>query len=148
MPVAAALQQQVQGPGQGDVVTKVRIPYRTGYVPAYEWDDALEKYRRLYNDKPFVDGETGEQVLVDNVIVQHVEYGWFEGKSDRPKVKLSGENKCDYFIGGKHFTGTWKRSRIRNNTVYYDDNGKKVKLNPGTTYIEVLRLEREIEIEG
>jgi len=135
-------------PGQGDAVTRFRVPYRKGYVPSYEWDDALQKYRRLYNDKPFVDGETGEQVLVDNVIVQHVEYSWFEGKSDRPKVKLRGENKCDYFIGGKHFTGTWKRSRIRNNTVYYDDNGKKVKLNPGTTYIEVLRLEREIEIEG
>ena len=136
-------------PEQGETVTRFSIPYRAkSYVPSYEWDEELKKYLRFYNGKPFVDGETGEQVLVDNVIVQHVEYSWFEGESDRPKVKLRGENKCDYFIGGKHFTGTWKRSRIRNNTVYYDDNGKKVKRNPGTTYIEVLRLEREIEIEG
>lgn len=135
-------------PGQGEAVTRFSVPYRKGYVPAYEWDAELQKYRRLYNDKPFVDGETGEQVLVDNVIVQHVEYSWFEGKSDRPKVKLRGENTCDYFIGGKHFTGTWKRSRIRNNTVFYDDEGDKVKLNPGKTYIEILRMEREIEIDG
>ena len=135
-------------PDQGEAVTKFRVPYKKSYVPGYEWDDALKKYRRLYNDKPYVDGETGEQVLVDNVIVQHVEYSWFEGNSDRPKVKLRGENKCDYFIGGKHFTGTWKRSKISKNTVYYDDDGKKVKLNPGTTFIQILRMERELEILG
>ena len=134
-------------PAQGEAVAKFSVPYRKkSYVPSYEWDESLQKYRRFYNGRPFVDGDTGEQVLVDNVIVQHVEYSWFDGKSDRPKVQLRGENKCDYFIGGKHFTGTWKRSRIRNNTVYYDDNGDKVRLNPGKTYIEVLRMERDVVI--
>ena len=136
-------------PEQGEDVSKFRIVYRQkSYCPSYEWDAELKKYRRLYNNKAYVDGTTGDQVLVDNVIVQHVEYSWFEGKSDRPKVKLRGENKCDYFIGGKHFTGTWKRSRIRNNTVYYDDEGNKVKLNPGVTFIQVLRMERDVEILG
>jgi len=136
-------------PEQGEPVASFRVPYRAkSYVPGYEWDASLNKFRRLYNNKPFVDGDTGEQVLVDNVIVQHVEYSWFEGQSDRPKVKLRGENKCDYFIGGKHFTGTWSRSRISKNTVYRDDEGNVVKFNPGKTFIEVLRLEREIEIDG
>ena len=134
-------------PEQGEAVTQFSVPYqKKTYVPSYEWDPELQKYRRFYNNKPFVDGETGEQVLVDNVIVQYVEYSWFDGKSDRPKVKLRGENKCEYFIGGKHFTGTWKRPRIRNNTVYYDANGKKVKLNPGRTFIQILRTEKQAEI--
>ena len=134
-------------PEQGEAVSKFRVPYRAkSYVPSYEWDPELQKYRRFYNNKPYVDGATGEQVLVDNVVVQHVEYSWFEGKSDRPKVQLRGENKCDYFIGGKHFTGTWRRSRIRNNTVYLDDDGNKVRFNPGTTFIQILRTERELEI--
>lgn len=136
-------------PEQGEAVGEFRVPYRAkSYVPSYQWDEALKKYKRFYNGKAYVDGDTGEQVLVDNVIVMHVEYSWFEGKSDRPKVKLRGENTCDYFIGGKHFTGTWKRSKISKNTVYYDDEGNKVKLNPGKTFIQVLRTEREIEIVG
>ena len=136
-------------PAQGEAVTAFRVPYRAkSYVPGYEWDASLNKFRRLYNNKPFVDGETGEQVLVDNVIVQHVEYSWFEGQSDRPKVKLKGENKCDYFIGGKHFTGTWSRSKISKNTIYRDDDGDVVRFNPGKTFIEILRLERDIEIDG
>ena len=134
-------------PKQGEAVTKFRVPYqKKAYCPGYVWDAELKRYRRYYNDKPYVDGATDEQVLVDNIIVQHVEYDWFEGKSDRPKVELTGENKCDYFIGGKHFTGTWKRSKISKNTVYFDENGKKVKLNPGTTYIQLLRTERDLEI--
>ena len=104
----------------------------------------MNKYKRVYN-KPYVDGETGEQLLVDNVVVQYVEYDWYEGKSDRLKVTTTGENKCEYFIGGKHFTGTWKRERIHNNTVYHDANGKAVKLNPGETLIQVLRTERQAE---
>ena len=134
-------------PAQGETVTKFKIPYRDrGYVPSYEWDAELQKYRRFYNNKAFVDGDTGEQVLVDNVVVQHVEYSWFDGQSDRPKVRLRGKNKCDYFIGGKHFTGTWKRPKISKNTVYYDDEGDVVQFNPGTTFIQVLRLERDVEI--
>ena len=142
-----SFQSEYQVPEQGEEVSQFRITYRKkSYVPSYEWDGELKKFRRLYNNKPFVDGETGEQVLVDNVIVQHVEYSWFDGQSDRPKVKLRGENKCDYFIGGKHFTGTWKRSKIKNNTIYYDDDGDVVQFNPGKTYIEILRLERDVEI--
>ena len=134
-------------PKQGEAVAKFAIPYQTkGYCPSYEWDSDLKKYRRFYNGKAFVDGDTGEQVLVDNVIVQHAEYSWYEGKSDRPKVELVGKNKCDYFIGGKHFTGTWKRSVVDKNTVYYDENGKKVSFNPGTTYIQILRTEKDLEI--
>ena len=119
---------------------------KKSYRPSYEWDAELKKFRRFYNGKPFVDGDTGEQVLVDNVIVQHVEYSWFDGKSDRPKVRLRGSNRCDYFIGGKHFTGTWERSKIRYNTVYYDENGETVLFNPGTTYIQLLKMENEVEI--
>lgn len=136
-------------PEQGEPVASFRVPYRAKiYVPGYEWDASLNKFRRLYNNKPYVDGDTGEQVLVDNIIVQHVEYSWFDGQSDRPKVKLKGENKCDYFIGGKHFTGTWSRSKISKNTVYRDDDGDVVRFNPGKTFIEILRLERDIEIDG
>ena len=49
-------------------------------------------------------------------------------------------------IGGKHFTVSWKRERLHKNTVYYDANGKAVKHNPGKTFIQVLRTERQSEI--
>ncbi len=135
-------------PAAGEQVASFSIPYRNGYEPSYEWDSSIAKYRRLYNGKPFVDGATNEQVTCDNVIVQSMEYAWYNGESDRPKVTTVGTNKCHYFIGGKHFTGYWVRNAISENTTYYDDNGKLVAFNPGVTYIQLLKTEKSVEING
>ena len=135
-------------PAAGETVNEFRIPYRDSYSPSYVWDAAAGKYQRFYNGNPFTDGATGEQVMVDNVIVQSVEYAWYSGESDRPKVTLTGTNRCDYFVGGKHFTGYWVRDNVSSNTVYYDDAGNEVLLNPGKTYIQTLKTEKAVEILG
>ena len=64
-------------------------------------------YYRFYNGKEFKDGDTGEQITCANVIVQYLNYGWYDGASNRPKVATTGTNRCEFFIGGTHFTGTW-----------------------------------------
>lgn len=130
---------------EGEIVKSFKISYRDSYTPSYEWDDQLGKYKRFYNGKEYKDGTTGEQVTCDNVIVQHVEYEWFGGKSEAPKVTMYGRNACDYFIGGRHITGYWERNDVTSNTVYYDDNGNVMKFNPGHTFVEVLKLEKSIE---
>ena len=132
----------------GEDVNSFQIAYRDGYTPSYQWNAMEGKYYRFYNGKPYNDGTTGEQVTCDNIIVQHVEYSWFGGKSDAPNVALYGTNACDYFIGGRHFTGYWVRDSIANNTVYYDDAGNEVLFNPGHTFIEILKMEKSIEILG
>lgn len=135
-------------PEGGENINSFQVSYRDGYTASYQWDAAAGKYLRFYNGGAFVDGATGEQVTCDNIIVQHVEYAWFGGKSDAPKVTLYGQNSCDYFIGGKHITGYWVRDSIANNTVYYDDAGNEMKFNPGHTYVEVLKLEKSIDYLG
>ena len=71
---------------EGEDVTSFRVPYRDSYSPSYEWDASIGQYKRFYNGKPYVDGDTGEQVTCSNVIVQKWEYSWYEGQSDRPKI--------------------------------------------------------------
>ena len=133
-------------PASGEAVNSFRIPYRDSYSPSYQWDGS--RYLRFYNDKPFVDGSTNEQVKVDNVIVQSVEYAWFAGQSDRPYVNILGSNRCEYFIGGKHITGYWVRDNLNTNTRYYDDAGNEILFNPGVTYIQLLKTEKSLEILG
>ena len=124
----------------GEDVTSFAIDYGSrSYAPSYVWDPSINRYQRLYNNKPFTDGATGEQIYVDNVIVQHVRSSWHNNSSEGPVVEMVDENVCDYFVGGKHFIGTWKRDKLTRNTVYFDENGKKVKLNPGVTYIQIFK---------
>ncbi len=125
---------------EGEDVTSFAIDYGSkSYAPSYVWDASLNRYQRLYNNKPFTDGATGEQVYVDNVIVQHVESSWYEGASDRPKIELIGKGVCEYFLGGKHIVGTWERENLRKRTVYYDPDGNKMKFNPGTTFVQIFK---------
>ena len=133
---------------KGDRVSVFRIPYNkdNGYYPSYQWDEAQHKYVRYYNRADYVDGFTGQQVTCDNVIVQYVSYTWYAGDGNRPVVGDLGTNRCEYFIGGYHFTGYWVRDSYSGSTVYYDDDGQVVKFARGKTFIQMLRDSERVEI--
>ena len=135
-------------PSAGKDVSSFQIAYKEGYTPSYAWDAASGKYLRYYNGNPFVDGSTNEQVSCDNVIVQSMDYAWYSGESDRPKVTTVGSNRCEYFLGGRHISGYWVRDNLNVNTVYYDNEGNEMRFNPGTTYIEILKAEKSVDILG
>ena len=124
----------------GDDVASFGIDYGSkAYAPSYVWDASLNRYQRLYRGNPFTDAVTGEQIYVDNVIVQHVNSSWHNGSSEGPVVEMIDSNTADYFVGGKHFTGTWTRNSLSENTTYYDANGNEVLFNPGVTYIQIFK---------
>lgn len=132
---------------QGEPVSEFTIEYRAGsYVPGYVFKDG--KYYRYYNGNPYVDGWTEEQVTCSNVIVQHVNYDWYDGDSSRPKVALFGTGSCDYFIDGYHFTGTWERADVNSNTIYRDADGNEVLFKPGKTFIQVVKQGVALNIDG
>lgn len=133
---------------EGEKVSVFRVPYaeNLGYYPSYEWDETEGAYRRYYNREPYLDGTTGEQITCENVIVQYVKYSWYGGDGNRPIVEMTGTNRCDYFIGGMHFSGYWTRDAVSENTTYYDDAGNVVQFARGKTYIQMLKDTKEVEI--
>ena len=86
-----------------------------------------------------MDGATGEQLAYNNVIIQHVDYSWYDNDVNRPVVEMTGTNRCDYFIGGHHFTGYWKRDSAEENTVYYDDSNNVVQFCKGKTFVQLVK---------
>ena len=133
---------------KGENVSVFRIPYgpNIGFYPSYEYLADEGVYRRYYNRQDMLDGADNAHYDVENVIVMYADYSWYDGASDRPIVALTGTNKCEYFIGGKHFEGTWSRSSVNDSTVYYDGEGSEVFLKPGKTFIQIVRTGVEIEI--
>lgn len=134
---------------QGEDVSAFSITYRDGsYEPSYVYNADEGVYYRYYNGKNFNEGLTGEQITCENVIIMRAEYSWYDGDSDRPVVDLFGSNTCEYFINGKHFTGTWQRDDVNDTTTYLDADGNEVIFKPGTTYIQVLSQKRSWQIDG
>ena len=122
----------------GETVHEFEIRYRKSYDASFVWDDGQKVYLRYYNGEPQRDGFTGEQLSFSNVIVQNADYSWYDGNGDRPVVELTGANTCEYFIGGKHFSGYWVRNKVDENTTYYDEDGNVVQFARGKTFVQIV----------
>ncbi len=133
---------------KGEDVDVFRIPYgqKIGFYPSYEYIEDEGVYRRYYNRKDMLDGADQSTYDFENVIVMYADYSWYDGAADRPIVALTGTNKCEYFIGGKHFVGSWVRNSVQESTIYLDDEGNVVNFKPGKTFIQIVKPEVELDI--
>ena len=57
----------------------------------------------------------------------------------------TGTQTVEYFIGGKHFTGTCERESIFTTTTILNDEGIEVQYLPGKTYIALPDTSRKAE---
>ena len=105
------------------------------------------RYMRYGNDEtiPYEDRDTQEQLAFANVIVQfidldytridapiayHVGEYYYKGKGSK-----SAEGNADFFMGGMHIAGYWKRNNMESRTVFYGPDGNEIELQRGKTLI-------------
>lgn len=133
---------------QGEDVSEFSIDYNAGigYIASYVYNAQEGLYYRYYGGEAHIDGGTGDQFVCANVIVQYTQASWYNGNGNVPVIQATGTNRCDYFIGGKHFTGYWERKTLTDNTAYYDDAGNVVNLVPGKTFIQLLNQKKSVDI--
>lgn len=124
--------------------TKVDIPFISTDVThvEYRYDKASDKLVRYFYGQPFTDAETQKAVTVQNVIVQYVTREELPGEgtatqATRILLGMIGSGKADFFIGGKHMTGTWQKTDRKAGTVYKLSDGSDLVLKPGNTWIEL-----------
>lgn len=129
----------------GPSISEIVLPFYIGKV-TYRYDATSGKLLRYSGSKPFVDADTGEAVAVTNLIVQSCHFYHGEEVYGRWLADLTGEGKADFFIGGKHFSGTWERSDYTQPTVYRDVAGQEIVLRPGNTWIALHPEEKAITV--
>ena len=131
--------------GKSNSVFRIRYNKEAGFYPSYQYNPDQGVYERFYNRARQEDAN-GSGYACSNVIVMRVDYTWYQDDPGRPIAALTGSNKCDYFIGGKHFTGTWARGEASASTVFYDENGSIVLFRPGKTFVQIIRSDDQLEI--
>ena len=133
----------------GEAYTSVSLPFGNDTNPnwiQFTYDPATNRILRSESGKPFMtrtlneDGTsyTEEQMSVQNLIIQYVNYGLVQGdEKHRRTCELIGTGKCDFFVNGQYVTGTWSRPTADDFTQYLLDDGSLVTLEPGNTWIAV-----------
>ena len=143
-------------PDGGSPATSIEILYTPKYASAeYQYDRQREAYLRSIFGEPHRDELTSEQIAARNVVVlyaNHVETDIVED-STGPRIYYSieiqiwGEGRAIVFRDGRAFEGKWVRSQRPDMVRFVGDAGDPIPLKPGNTWIQVVPLGFEIEVE-
>ncbi len=143
-------------PDGGSPATSIEILYTPKYASAeYQYDQEREAYLRSIFGEPHRDELTSEQIAARNVVVlyaNHVETDIVED-STGPRIYYSieiqiwGEGRAIVFRDGRAFEGKWVRPHHPDMVRFVDDAGDPIPLKPGNTWIQVVPLGFEIEVE-
>ena len=121
----------------GDSATRVYIKwgdsaklYNSRLVYRKEWNGYL-RYMGTSKTNWYADRDSDDSAIAfQNVIVQFTRVDYNHNNKNEPIMYVIGENgetaegNADFFLGGKHISGYWKRDGMTSRTVYYDASGE------------------------
>lgn len=132
-------------PNGGAPATQISIPYPsgTGSQVAYAYDSGSGRYLRSMGGAAHVDGNTGAQLAVENVIVQvvpHEATNIVEDSLGSTSIRLNlfGSGQAILFRDGQAFVGTWRSESRGDMPRFFDAAGNELALKPGKSWISVV----------
>lgn len=117
----------------------IKLDYGKSNRIEYRWDEAKRAYARWLNAEPHQDKDTGEQLYASNVFIQYARHTFSGDELGHIDIKLVGEGKAEFYIGGQYMTGTWSKASDDSFTQYYDENGRELVRVRGNTIVQVVR---------
>lgn len=91
--------------------------------------------------------EDGKEIKAKNIVVQYAK-AYVIDDSMRLKMSYIGGGRAIICRDGQCSKGTWNKSSSSARTRFYDLQGEEFEFNAGTTWVEVVRPERDVEIGG
>ncbi|MEZ4708490.1 MAG: DUF3048 domain-containing protein [Caldilineaceae bacterium] len=129
-------------PGGGAPAASIAIPYPGGSASGYQYDGGSGRYLRFLAGSPHVDGASGAQIGVENVIIQYVTHEATDIVEDSLgstsiRLNLFGSGRAIVFRDGQAFEATWRSESRGDLPRFYLADGQEVALKPGRTWISV-----------
>ena len=131
-------------PADGAPAGTITVPvshYKTG-VFTYDEDSGLylvEEY-----GQPYLDGNTGEQVGVTNVVVLKTACRYTGDSLGHITVDLDGEGTGYFACGGQAIEIAWSKDAPYGQLRYYDLGGSPLSFGVGRTYVVIVPLDCDI----
>lgn len=129
-------------PVGGETALKLTVPFSSYKTGIFTYDTAMGKYLVEEYGKAYVDGNTGEQVGVTNVLVLKTACGIIKGDElGHISVAVTGSGDGYFACGGKIIPIQWSKAGRDSQFVYTTADGKPLVLGRGSSYVSLVPLE-------
>ena len=98
-------------------------------------------YFRSQYGHEHTDLETGSQLYVKNIILEYQNAANYQNSSYK-HYETTGSGKGKYITNGKAVDITWERDSFYSPVVYRTADGNVLRLNPGKTWVAVIRKDQ------
>ncbi|MGM9924866.1 MAG: DUF3048 domain-containing protein [Bacillus sp. (in: firmicutes)] len=126
----------------GEAASSATVKYgSSAFDVTYNYDEAIKQYTRLTNGEQTVDRETGEPVLLNNIVVLSAPHHVTDSQ---------GRRDIDFSGGGEAYLlqqGVWNKIqwKYEDQRIILMKEGKEAKLVPGKTWVNVIPDQPGIE---
>lgn len=133
------------GTPDGQSADRVEVSFSKYKQTQFTYDDAAGKYNvTVFDDMPYMDANTGDQVAVTNVLVV-VTRQTTKADGEHQEYDLSG-GKGYFACGGKHIEICWEKGGETDPLCFTYPDGTPLVLGVGSSYICVVDDDRPITI--
>ncbi|MGN0486341.1 MAG: DUF3048 domain-containing protein [Acutalibacteraceae bacterium] len=122
----------------GDMVADaIKLPYSNSYYTTFTYNTKTKTYYKTHCGNPHMDTAKNKQLNFRNVFVLETTIGNYKGSA---LVEMDWTGGTGYYIScGKAQPITWKKADEASNFQFFDAEGKTLQVNPGKSYIGVIR---------
>lgn len=123
----------------GETAAQVKVPYSNYKTGVFTYDETTGSYAVSQYGEAYLDGNTGEQVQVKNVLVLKTDCHVLKGDTEgRLAVDLTSGGEGYYACGGKAIPIRWEKENRNDPFVYYTQEGTPLSLERGTSYVNIV----------
>jgi hypothetical protein len=131
------------------VANNISITYSTSVTSSYVYDATNNYYLRSVNGKEHKDYVTGNQYHFKNIITYQVQNYTLSDSENKGRKGLDNIGSgTGYFItNGYSVPITWEKKSRSTQTIYKYENGDKLIVNDGNTFIQIQPKNETLTIE-
>ena len=119
----------------GDPADSITFGFQATSIE-FDWDDASGTWLRTLDGTPHLTAPDDVQVAPTNVIIQYL----------NPQYVEMGEGRALFFVDGQVIEGLWSKPEPGAVTRFTTVFGADMELEPGQTWVNMVRGGTEIEV--
>lgn len=119
------------------------------YKAVFDYDPANNVYLRSIGGVADTDKSSGQRVSPKNVILEEVTRTTTTTAINEKgyRYQTTGTGTAKIFRDGKMVIGRWQHNAANDRTIYLDDLGNEIELNPGQTWIAITHPDLKVTIQ-